>query len=286
MKEPEKGTIGLGCMRLSTAVDRDDVRSIAVIHAALDAGVTLLDTADAYCLDDSEANHNERLIATALASWQGDRSAIEVATKGGMRRPGGKWAPQGRAKHLREACLTSMQALGVDAIDLYQLHVVDPKTALETSVRALAALQAEGKIRRIGLCNVNVGQIVSARSIAAIDSVQVSMSVLDSENLHNGVAEYCRDEGIRLIAYRPLGGARASRLARDPVLAEVSARRGVTPHEIALAWLMDLGVVPIPGATREETARSAGEALRVRLTEVDRGVLDERFSGRLLRVPR
>jgi aryl-alcohol dehydrogenase-like predicted oxidoreductase len=275
-------------MRLSTRRDRDDARSIAVIHAALDAGARLLDTADSYCLDDTETGHNERLVAEALRQWDGDASLVEVATKGGLGRPGGKWVPEGRAKSLRAACDASRRALGVDVLDLYQLHVVDPSTPLETSVRALASLQMEGKVRRIGLCNVTVGQIEAARAIAAISSVQVSLSVLDDENLRNGVAEYCRDYGIRLIAHRPLGGERATRLARDPALVEVAARLDATPHEVALAWLADLGtgVTPIPGATREETARSIGRAIHVRLTEDDRRLLDDRFAGRLLRVPR
>ena len=281
-------TIGLGCMRLSTAADRDEARSLAVIHAALDAGATLLDTADAYCHDEADFGHNERLVAKAVRTWTGDRSTIEVATKGGLRRPGGKWEHEGRAKSLRAACDASRQALGVDVIDLYQLHAVDPRTPLETSVRALAALQSEGKIRRLGLCNVTVGQIESARQIAEVASVQVSLSPLDDENLRNGVAEYCRDHGIGLIAYRPLGGERVNRLTRDPVLAEVAARHGVTPQEMALAWLMDLspGVTPIPGATRAETARSIARVIGVRLTVQDRQQLDARFSGRLLRIPR
>src|SRR5689334_23707797 len=103
--------IGLGCMRLSTAADRDDGRSIAVIHAALDAGATLLDTADAYCHDERDVGHNERLIARALATWTGDRSAVTVATKGGLRRPDGAWLADGRAKYLREACDASRRAL-------------------------------------------------------------------------------------------------------------------------------------------------------------------------------
>jgi aryl-alcohol dehydrogenase-like predicted oxidoreductase/phosphoglycolate phosphatase-like HAD superfamily hydrolase len=281
-------TIGLGCMRLSTAADRDDARSIAVIHAALDAGATLLDTSNAYCRDDTETGHNERLIAEALRTWTGDRSRIEVATKGGLLRPGGKWVADAKAKALRTACEASRRALGVDAIDLYQLHAIDPKTPFETSVRALATLQNGGLIRRIGLCNVTVGQIDAARQIAEIASVQVSMSPLDDENLRNGVAEYCRDHGIRLIAYRPLGGERVGRLARNPVLAEVAARHDVTPAEVALAWLMDLSplVAPIPGATHVENARSIARALSVRLTDDDRRELDDRFSGRLLRVPR
>src|SRR4051812_47300024 len=191
-------------MRLSTAMDRDDARSIAVICAALDAGATLLDTADAYCRDDGEVGHNERLIATALRTWTGDRTTLEIATKGGLRRPGGQWVADAKAKSLRAACEASRRALDVDVIDLYQLHAVDPKTPFETSVRALAALQTEGKIRRVGLCNATVGQIEAARAIVDIASVQVSLSPLDDENLRNGVAEYCRDHGIRLIAYRPL----------------------------------------------------------------------------------
>src|SRR5262245_61573134 len=98
-------------MRLSTPPDRDDDRGIAVIHAALDAGVTLLDTADAYCHDDTDTGHNERLIARALATWTGDASPVVVATKGGLTRPGGQWVANGRARHLRAACEASLRAL-------------------------------------------------------------------------------------------------------------------------------------------------------------------------------
>ena len=260
---------------------------MSVIHAALDAGVRLLDTADAYCRDDAEIGHNERLIARALATWSGDRSSVEIATKGGMTRPKGAWVADGKAKHLKTACEASLRALGVDAIDLYQLHVVDPKTPIETSGRALAALRAAGKVKCVGLCNVTVSQIKAAREIVEIASVQVSLSVLDDENLRNGVAEYCRDQGVRLIAYRPLGGVdKVARLSRDPVLADVAARHGVTRREVALAWLVDLGTMPIPGATRVETASALRRALGVRLTDDDRRLLDAAFSGRLLRVPR
>ncbi len=275
--------IGLGCMRLDNA---------EVIRAALDAGATLLDTADAY--------GTESLVAQALAEWSGDRSKITVATKGGMRRPKGAWVPDGRGKHLAAACEASRVALGVETIDLYQLHVVDPATPLETSVRALARLQADGKIRDVGLCNVNVSQIRAAQAIVPIVSVQVSLSPLDDDNLRNGVAEYCRDNGIRLIAYRPLGGLkgvkkqilRLAALAQNdkegviPSEVEESAPHAFTSEEVALAWLMDLGTIPIPGATRVETARSIGRALSVELTERARQQLDAEFSGRLLRVPR
>ena len=284
---PAPVTIGLGCMRLSTRADRDDERSVAVIRAALDAGATLLDSSDAYCLSDDDTGHNERLVARALEGWVGDRSRITVATKGGMRRPGGAWVPDGRAKHLRDACEASRRALGVGVIDLYQLHVVDPKSSIETSVRALARLKDEGKISAIGLCNVTVSQLEAARTITDIATVQVSLSALDDDNLRNGVAEYCRDNGMRLIAYRPLGGERVRQLAKNAELRRIADKHGTSPENIALAWLMSFtGVTPIPGATRVETATALSAARLVRLDGEDRGVLDAQFAGRLLRVPR
>ena len=275
-------------MRLSTRADRDDERSVTVIRAALDAGATLLDTADSYCLDDSDVGHNERLVARALAGWSGDRARITVATKGGMRRPNGAWVPDGRAKHLRDACEASRQALGVATIDLYQLHVVDPKTSIETSARALARMQEEGKIRDVGLCNVTVHQILAVQSIVEVASVQVSLSPFDDESLRNGVAEHCRDNGIRLIAHRPLGGDRAKQLARNPTLSSIAAKHSASSEEIVLAWLMSFGgaVVPIPGPTRVEHATALSRALSVELDDEDRIALDAAFSGRLLRVPR
>jgi aryl-alcohol dehydrogenase-like predicted oxidoreductase/histidinol phosphatase-like enzyme len=280
--------IGLGCMRLSTRADRDDEQSIAVIRAALDTGATLLDTSDAYCLDDTETGHNERLIARALDGWQGDRSQITVATKGGMRRPKGAWLPDGRAKHLRDACDASGRALGVDIIDLYQLHVVDPKTSIETSVRALAKLQSDNKIREIGLCNVTVSQIAVACDIAPIASVQISLSPFDVESLRNGVAEYCRENAIRLIAYRPLGGDRVKQLAKNKLLVGIGAKHDASGAEIVLAWLMSFpsDVTPIPGATTVEHASSIGRTLSIELDDDDRRAIDALFSGRLLRVPR
>ena len=223
-------------MRLSTERDRDDARGLEVLHAALDAGVTFFDTADAYCWDDSETGHNERLIARALARWSGDRSRIVVATKGGLTRPNGEWVADGKARHLRAACEASLRALDVERIDLYQLHAVDPRTPLATSVRALAALKDEGLVERVGLCNVTAGQIEEARRITTIAAVQVELSVWHDENLLNGVVRYCVEHGIQLIAYRPLGGARRlRRVATDPVLGEIARRHAATPAEIALA---------------------------------------------------
>ena len=270
-------------MRLSTERDREEVRAIDVLHTALDAGATLFDTADAYCLDDSETGHNERLIARALSSWSGDRARIVVATKGGLTRPNGQWVPDGRGRHLRSACEASLKALGVDRIDLYQLHAPDPRVPFATSVRALASLKDEGLIHRIGLCNVTVGQIDEARSIAEISAVQVELSVVHDENLLNGVVDHCIAHGIDLIAYRPLGGRRRlSQLRHDAALREVAERHSATPAEIALAWLNALSehVVSIPGPTRVETVRSIVRAQHVRLSTEDRVQLNARFDRR------
>jgi aryl-alcohol dehydrogenase-like predicted oxidoreductase len=272
--------IGIGSMRLSTEPGRNEARGLAVLQAALESGVTFFDTADAYCLDDSETGHNERLIARALASWSGDRAGIVVATKGGLTRPNGQWVPDGRGRHLRTACEASLRALGVDRIDLYQLHAPDPRVPLSTSVRALALLKDEGLIARIGLCNVSVGQIEEARRIAEIAAVQVELSVWHDENLLNGVVEYCLTHDIQLVAYRPLGGRRRlAQLRHESVLIEIAERHVATPAEIALAWLNDLSnhIVSIPGPTRVETVRSIVRAQGIPLSADDRERLAARF---------
>lgn len=268
-------------MRLSTERDRDESRSVEILHTALDAGVTLLDTADAYCWDDSEIGHNERLIARALASWSGDRSRLVIATKGGLTRPNGAWAPNGRGRHLRAACEASLIALHVDRIDLYQLHAPDPRVPLATSVRALASLKDEGLVARVGLCNVTVGQIEEARRITEIASVQIELSVVYDDNMLNGVVSYCVEHDIQLMAYRPLGGRRKlSQLRHDPLLRELAERYAATPAEIALAWLNQLSdhVVSIPGPTRVETVTSIVRAHGIQFSAEDRERLNARFA--------
>ena len=221
-------------MRLSTERERDDARSLAVLHAAFDAGVTFVDTSDAYCWDDSETGHNERLIARALETWSGDRALVTVATMGGLTRPGGRWIPDGRATHLAAACEASRRALGVDRIALYQLHAPDPQTSLSTSIRALDRLKRDGLVESIGLCNVNLRQLEEARALTEIDAVQVELSVWNTGAMASGVVPYCMAHGIRVIAYRPFGGPRKRRrLEADPVLAGIASAHGVTPRSVS-----------------------------------------------------
>jgi aryl-alcohol dehydrogenase-like predicted oxidoreductase/histidinol phosphatase-like enzyme len=271
----------IGCMRLSTAPDRDEAQAIDVLHAAFAAGVTLFDTANAYCLDAGEAGHNERLIARALSSWPGDRSAVRIATKGGLIRPEGRWEADGRARALTAACESSLTALGADRIDLYQLHAPDPRVPLATSVRALHGLRRRGLVGGIGLCNVTVGQIEEARRITDVDAVQVELNLWNDDNVLSGVVEFCTANGIPLLAYRPLGGAGSRRrLSADPLLARLAADHACTPSEIALAAIAGISpvVIPLPGPTRIETARSAAVAAALTLTDHARVQLGERFA--------
>jgi diketogulonate reductase-like aldo/keto reductase len=215
---------------------------------------------------------------------------VQVATKGGLTRPGGRWVPDGRARHLVAAAAASRAALGIDAIDLYQLHAVDPRTPLATSVRALAGLRDAGAIRAIGLCNISLGQLLEACRITTIDAVQVRLDLWDHEALHGGLVEHCRERGIAVLCHTPLGGRdRVQRLGREPVLGAIAGRHGVTAADVALAWLCDLApnIVPLPGATRPRTASAAARAQRLALDDADRRALDELVpAGRIARVPR
>ncbi len=265
--------LGLGCMRLSTEMARDDARALAVLTAALDAGVDLLDTADAYAHDAADTGHNEQLIARAIAGRR-----VRVVTKGGLVRPDGAWVPDGRARHLAAAARASRDRLGVDALDVYLLHAIDPRTPLATSVRALAKLRDDGIARAIGLSNITPTQLADALAVTAIDCVEVELHPWKLDALHGGLVAHCEQRGIRVLAHRPLGGpAGVKRAARDPVIAAIAARLGATPHEVVLAWLRSLSpmIVPLPGATRVETAASA--ARRVVLDDDARRALATHF---------
>ena len=227
------------------------------------------------------------MLARALGE---EAREVTVATKGGLRRSGKKWLPDGRAKHLTAACEASLRALGTDCIDLYQLHAVDPKVPIETSLRALAKLRKQGKIREVGVCNVRLEELERALEVVPIASVQVELGPLSLRAIKNGVVRECARRGIPVLAHSPLGGHRkAKRLSRLDALGAVGKRRGVSAYEIALAWLraVDPIVVPLPGPTRRETLRSCVHAADVSLDEQDLEELDEAFpAGRVLRSPR
>ena len=266
---PEVSVVSYGAWPLSDSSERpSEADAVAAIHAALDGGATLLDTADAYCRDDTEVGHNERLVARALSSWSGPRDEIVVATKGGYVRPGGRWVSDGRPDHLRRACERSLAALGVDRIDLYQLHSPDPAVPFADSVGALAELRAEGKIHRVGLSNVSVEQVEEARSIVEITSVQNRLNPFFREAALDGVVAHCDANGLGFLAYSPVGGGRLNRkLPGIGVLGPIAERHGVTPHAVVLAWVLAQGasVIVIPAARRIEHVISSQAAAAVDL---------------------
>jgi aryl-alcohol dehydrogenase-like predicted oxidoreductase/predicted kinase len=274
-------------MRLSTDPNRSEPRALQTIAAAVEAGVSVFDTARAYGLDTADLGHNERLLVRALRAC-GAVDRARVVTKGGMGRPGRAWVPDGRAKAIRADCEASLAALDGVAIDCYLLHAPDPRTPWRTSLRALARLADEGLARRVGVANVNRGQLEEALELAPIAAVSVALSPLDDRALRGGVVERCTEAGVAVIAHAPLGGPRrAPALARRPELAAVADERGLTAAEVALAWLLDLSpqVVPIPGARRPETARSAARAASVVLGDAERRRLAAAF-GRIRPAPR
>lgn len=264
--------IGLGGMPMSIEGRPDEDRSIRTIHAALDAGVTLIDTADAYHLHAGETGHNERLIAKALATYAGDTSNVLVATKGGHIRPGdGSWVVDGSPAHLREAVEASLKALGADAIGLYQYHRPDPKVPYEESVGVLKELLDAGKIRLAGISNATVEQIDIARrvlgegNLASVQN-QFSPAFRSSENELRHTASH----GIAFLPWSPLGGiGQAGDLgSKHAAFAEIAQARGVSPQRLTLAWMLALAptVIPIPGASRPESIIDSAQAADLVLT--------------------
>jgi aryl-alcohol dehydrogenase-like predicted oxidoreductase len=270
------GAVGLGEMPMSVAGRPDEARSIRTVHAALDAGVTLIDTADAYCLHESEFGHGERLIAKALAAWPGDRDRVLVATKGGHTRIGREWGLDGRPEHLRRACEASLRALGVEAIGLYQFHRPDPKVPFAESVGALAELKAAGRVRLVGLSNVSVDQITQARELVEVASVQNEFSPRFRRS--EGELAFCAAQRIAFLPWSPLGGIGRGRSVgqRHRAFAEVAEAHGVSAQQVALAWELAKApvVIPIPGASRPESITDSAAAAGLRLSADDLARLD------------
>jgi aryl-alcohol dehydrogenase-like predicted oxidoreductase len=263
--------IGLGEMPLSIEGRPDRRQAIATIHASLDAGVTIIDTADAYSLGVHEHGHGEELVAEALAAYPGPTDDVLVATKGGHRRPGdGSWTVHGDPAYVKEACEASLKRLGVEAIGLYQYHRPDPTVPWAESVGALADLLDEGKILMAGVSNANVARIDEAQQVLGGRLVSVQNEVSPRFRSSEGELEHCERLGIAFIPWSPLGGiGNADDIQRDhPAFAEVAAEVGASPQQVTLAWMLAKGsrVIPIPGSSRPETAIASPAAAGISLT--------------------
>lgn len=248
-------------MRLSTAPDRDEERALATLLAALAAGVRTFDTAPSYAHGEHDLHHGERLLCRALGASGVPRGEVRVVTKAGLTRRGAAWTPDGRAASLRASALRSQEALGGEPLDLLLLHCVDPRVPLATSVRALDALRKEGVARAIGVSGVGYRALVEALDLAPLSAVQVPLGAFDDAALRSGLVALAQARGLAVLAHTPLGAPdRAARLARDPVLAELAARHATSAGTLVLGWLSSLGVLPLPGVTRPETAALAARA--------------------------
>ncbi|KQO83005.1 MULTISPECIES: aldo/keto reductase [unclassified Frigoribacterium] len=264
--------IGLGAMPLSIEGRPDERQAVSTIHAALEQGITLIDTADAYHQAGAdEVGHNEELIARALASFHADTSEVLVATKGGHLRPtAGAWTQNGDPAYLKEAARASAKRLGVDAIGLYQFHRPDPAVPYADSIGALAELLDEGVIRMAGISNATVDQIREANTV--LDDRLVSVQNQYSPAFRSSEEELvlCDELGIAFLPWSPLGGITdAAELgSKHAVFAEIANARRVTPQVLTLAWELAKSelVIPIPGARRPQTIMNSATAPTIKLS--------------------
>ena len=238
--------MGFGAMRITgrgiwgEPPNRDQAK--ATLRRVVELGVNFIDTADSY-----GPSVSEELIAEALYPYPDD---LVIATKGGQVRPGpNRWDPDGRPEHLREACEGSLRRLRLEQIPLYQLHRVDPRVPLAESIGALAELKDEGKIRHVGLSNVNEDQYREAQRIVAIVSIQNRFNVTDRQS--DSILDLCEQEGMVFVPYAPIQDTE-----RRVAVAAAAERRGLNDRQLALAWLLELSpaTLPIPGTSSPEHA--------------------------------
>ena len=268
--------IGLGTMPMSIEGRPDRERSIATIHAALDAGVSFIDTADAYHEHADEVGHSESLIAEALRTWGGDASSVLVATKGGHLRPGdGSWTVNGRPEYLKTAVKESARRLGVEAIGLYQFHRPDPTVPYADSVGAIRDLLDEGVIQQAGISNANPEQIRLSQEILGGRLVSVQNQFSPAFRSSEPELDLCTELGIAFLPWSPLGGI-GNAGNQGSAFAQVAAAHGVSPQQVALAWQLATSpiVVPIPGSSRPETIRDSVRAVDLELSADEMAALN------------
>ncbi|OWY66689.1 aldo/keto reductase [cyanobacterium TDX16] len=274
--------IGLGGMPMSLSSRPAEAQAIETIHRALDLGVTLIDTADSYCKDESDKHHNERLIHRALQQYQGDASNVVVATKGGLMRPGGSWTRNGNPDHLRETIRISFEAFGGEKpIDLWQYHAPDPNYTIEESLTPAKEAVAAGTIRFVGVSNFSVEQIKRARDVVDIVSVQNQYNPWQRQPETDGVLEYCEREGLTFLPWSPLGGSRRFASLPDiPAIAQLAKAKGISVYAIVLAWLRAKSpcIVPIPGASKASSIEDSVKSVQIQLSSEEVGQIDNATS--------
>jgi aryl-alcohol dehydrogenase-like predicted oxidoreductase len=272
-------SIGLGAMPMSISGRPPEDQAIATIHKALDLGVTLIDTADAYCIDESDKHHNERLIYKALQRYSGDKSQVMVATKGGLMRPNGAWTRNGNPDHLRQTIRESFEALGGEKpIDLWQYHAPDTNYPIADSLQPVKEAVEQGLIRFVGVSNFSVDQIKQARCVVDVVSVQNQYNPWHRDPEFDGVLDYCEAEGLSFLPWSPLGGSgRVQQLSSVEAIATIAREKGISVYSLVLAWMLSKSscIIPIPGASKPESIEDSVSAAQVRLTESEVELLDQ-----------
>jgi len=270
--EWELHPVGMGCMPLSLKEDRpEEKEAVRVILRAVECGVQLFDTADAYYAQGDEPGHNERIVGKALRELSdADRERLVVATKGGHVRPEGRWETDGRPEHLREVCEASLENLRMERIPLYQFHRPDPNTPIEDSLGELKRLQDEGKILHIGVSNFSMEQIERAEKVVTVVSLQNRFGPASREVEADGTHAIALARNIAFMAYGPLNGMNGAKALGegDETVREIAARHEASPQRLALAWLLSKGpnLFPIPGASRPESVEDSAKAAEIRLS--------------------
>ena len=268
--------IGLGAMPLSLDGRPDEAQALGVIKAFVDGGGNFIDSANVYCIDDSDIGHNEKLIARALSKLEDSKNVI-VATKGGLRRPRSGWTVDASPAWLRQSCEKSLGDLNTDSIFLYQLHAPDPDVPLTDSVGELARLKAEGKIQHIGLSNVTVEQIKLALSITDIMSVQNRCNLFERTSFNNGVVKFCEVNNITFIAHSPVGGhSQHAQRAKNSLLKNLAEKYDASTYQIMIAWLLhrSSSILTIPGASKTSSIMDSLRAINVELSKEDMQLLE------------
>jgi aryl-alcohol dehydrogenase-like predicted oxidoreductase len=278
MKQRRIGTrtvsaIGLGAMPMSVREHNDEERAVATVRRALEEGVTLIDTADAYSPDEATFGHNEILVARALRECGAAADDVLVATKGGHTRRGKDWELDGSAAYLRKACVASIERLGVERIGLYQHHRPDPEVDYRETLEGLKALVDEGLAETVGLSNADPDQIRLAREVIGDGLVAVQNQFSPAFRSSRPEIDLCEDLGLAFLAWSPLGGmSKAAELGGEwSAFAEVADKHDASPQQVCLAWELSLSdaVIPIPGASRPESVADSARAVHLELDAED-----------------
>jgi aryl-alcohol dehydrogenase-like predicted oxidoreductase len=275
--------IGLGAMPLTMDQRPTEEDAIATVHAALEAGVTLIDTADAYTWAERGPGANEEVVAKALAAYGGSTVDVLVATKGGHTRDGADWGLDGRPEYLRKACEASLRRLGVEKIGLYQHHRPDPDVPYEETMGGLKDLYDAGLVERVGVSNADPDQIKLAHKVLgdALVSVQNQFSPrYRSSEPEIGV---CEELGLAFLPWSPLGGiAKAKDLGSSyAAFTDIADERDVSPQQVCLAWELAISpcVIPIPGASRPASIESSAAAVHITLSGEEVARLSHRHAA-------